>query len=88
MFLSRQALELLGGLRRNIRSDQVVFPLHFEPLKSSWRRACSRAGISNLGFMTEGPENAPEIYSPQGGGVCAEVGLAVSSIPSHIPKIH
>ena len=29
----------------NIRSDQVVFPLHFEALKRSWRRACSRAGI-------------------------------------------
>ena len=35
---------------RNIRSDQVVFPLHFEALKSSWRRACSRAGISDLRF--------------------------------------
>ncbi len=45
-----QALELLGGLPRNIRSDQVVFPLHFEPLKSSWRRACARAGISDLRF--------------------------------------
>ena len=48
--LSPQALELLGGLPRNIRSDQVVFPLHFEALKSSWRRACSRAGISDLRF--------------------------------------
>ena len=28
----------------------MVFPLHFEPLKSSWRRACSRAGINNLRF--------------------------------------
>ena len=52
--LSPQALEPQGDLPRNIRSDQVVFPLHFEPLKSSWRRACYRAGISNLGFMTEG----------------------------------
>ncbi len=32
--LSPQALELLGDLPRNIRSDQVVFPLHFEALKS------------------------------------------------------
>ena len=35
---------------RNIRGDQKVFPLHFEALKSSWRRACSRAGISDLWF--------------------------------------
>jgi integrase len=48
--LSPQALELLGDLPRNIRGDQVVFPLHFEALKSSWRRACCRAGISNLRF--------------------------------------
>ena len=48
--LSPQALELLKDLPRNIRSDQVVFPLHFEALKSSWRRACSRAGINNLRF--------------------------------------
>ena len=48
--LSPQALELLRDLPRNIRSDQVVFPLHFEALKSSWRRACSRAGISDLRF--------------------------------------
>ena len=52
--LSPQALELLGGLLRSIRGDQKVFPPHFEALKSSWRRACSRAGISNLGFMTDG----------------------------------
>ena len=48
--LSPQALELLGELPRNIRSDQLVFPLHFEALKSAWRRACSRSGISNLRF--------------------------------------
>ena len=48
--LSPQALELLGGLPRNIRGDQVVFPLHFEALKSSWRRACSRAGVKDLRF--------------------------------------
>ena len=48
--LSPLALELLRDLPRNIRSDQVVFPLHFEALKSSWRRACCRAGISNLRF--------------------------------------
>jgi integrase len=48
--LSPQALELLRELPRNIRGDQVVFPLHYEALKSAWRRACSRAGISNLRF--------------------------------------
>ena len=48
--LSPQALELLGSLPRNIRSDQKVFPLHYEALKSAWRRACSRAGIIDLRF--------------------------------------
>ena len=48
--LSPQALELLGGLPRNIRSDQKVFPLHFEALNSSWRRACFRADIIDLRF--------------------------------------
>ena len=48
--LSPHALELLTDLPRNIREDQVVFPLHFEALKSSWRRACCRAGISDLRF--------------------------------------
>ena len=48
--LSALALELLGKLPRNISSDQVVFPLHFEALKSAWRRACSRAGIIDLRF--------------------------------------
>ena len=48
--LSPQALELLRGLPRNIREDQLVFPLHYEALKSSWRRACSRAGIIDLRF--------------------------------------
>ena len=48
--LSPQALELLRDLPRNIRSDQVVFPLHFEALKSSWRRACCSAGIIDLRF--------------------------------------
>ena len=38
--LSPQALELLKDLPRNISGDQVVFPLHYEALKSSWRRAC------------------------------------------------
>ena len=48
--LSPQALELLRELPRNIRGDQVVFPIHYEALKSAWRRACDRAGISNLRF--------------------------------------
>jgi integrase len=34
----------------NIRGDQVVFPLHYEVLKSAWGSACSRAGISDLRF--------------------------------------
>ena len=48
--LSPMALELLSALPRNIRGDQFVFPLHFEALKSLWRRACSRADISDLRF--------------------------------------
>ena len=48
--LSPLALDLLRDLPRTIRGDQVVFPLHFEALKSSWRRACCRAGISDLRF--------------------------------------
>jgi integrase len=48
--LSPQALELLRELPRNIGSDQDVFPLHFEALKSSWRRACCSAGIIDLRF--------------------------------------
>jgi integrase len=48
--LSPQALELLRDLPMNIREDQVVFPLHFEALKSSWRRACCRANIMYLRF--------------------------------------
>ena len=48
--LSPLAMELLGDLPRNIRGVQVVFPLHFEALKSAWARACQRGGISNLRF--------------------------------------
>jgi integrase len=48
--LSPQALKLLRELPRIIKSDQVVFPLHYEALKSAWRRACERAGISDLRF--------------------------------------
>ena len=48
--LSPQALELLRELTRNGRDDQVVFPLHYEALKSAWRRACERSGINNLRF--------------------------------------
>ena len=48
--LSQQALQLLRDLPRNIREDQAFFPLHFEALKGSWRRACSRAGIIDLRF--------------------------------------
>ena len=52
--LSPLALELLGDLPRNVREDQVVFPLHFEALKSSWRRACCRAGIIDLRILRRG----------------------------------
>ena len=45
-----QALELLRDLPRYISGDQAVFPLHFEALKSSWRRACDRADIFDLRF--------------------------------------
>lgn len=48
--LSPLALDLLRDLPRNIRGDQAVFPLHYEALKSAWRRACSRAGIIDLRF--------------------------------------
>jgi integrase len=48
--LSALALDLLRDLPRNISSDQVVFPLHFEALKSAWGRACCRVGISDLRF--------------------------------------
>ena len=48
--LSPQALELLRDLPKDIREDQVVFPLHFEALKSSLRRACSKACISDIRF--------------------------------------
>ena len=44
------ALQLQSKPPRNIRSDQVVFPWHFEALKSAWRRSCSRAGLSDLRF--------------------------------------
>ena len=47
--LSPLALELLRELPRNIRGG-VVFPLHYEALKSAWRRACARASITNLRF--------------------------------------
>ena len=48
--LSPVALELLRDLLRNKSPDQLVFPIHYEALKSAWRRACSRAGISDLRF--------------------------------------
>jgi integrase len=48
--LSALALDLLRDLPGNISSDQVVFPLHFEALKSAWGRACCRVGISDLRF--------------------------------------
>ena len=60
--LSPLALELQGELPRNIRSDQVVFPWHFEALKSTWRRACYRAGISVLRFRDLIQEATPRFF--------------------------
>ena len=48
--LSPVALELLRDLLRNKTPDQLVFPIHYEALKSAWRRTCSRAGIIDLRF--------------------------------------
>ena len=48
--LSPLALELLRELPRNIRGEQVVFPIHYEALKSAWHRACIKACITNLRF--------------------------------------
>ena len=48
--LSSVALKLLGELPREVRDDHLVFPSHYEALKSAWRRACQRAAISNLRF--------------------------------------
>jgi len=48
--LSHLALQLLRELTRNGRDDQVGFPLHYEALKSAWRRACCRANIIDLRF--------------------------------------
>ncbi len=48
--LSPVALGLLRGLRSNKNPDQLVFPIHYEALKSAWRRACERAGIIDLRF--------------------------------------
>ena len=50
MFSSPQALELLRDPLKDIREDQVVFLLHPEALKSSLRRACSKACISDIRF--------------------------------------
>ena len=48
--LSPVALELLRDLLRNKNPDQLVFPIHYEALKSAWRRACDRAEISDFRF--------------------------------------
>ena len=48
--LSPVALELLRDLLRNKSPDHLVFPIHYEALKSAWRRACSSAGIKDLRF--------------------------------------
>ena len=48
--LSPVARELLRDLLRNKSPDHLVFPIHYEALKSAWRRACSRAGIIDLRF--------------------------------------
>ncbi len=43
--LSPVVLELRRDLLRNKNSDQLVFPIYYEPLKSPWRRACVRGLI-------------------------------------------
>ena len=48
--LSPVARELLRDLLRNKSPDHLVFPIHYEALKSAWRRACERAGIIDLRF--------------------------------------
>ena len=48
--LSPVALGLLRDLRSNKNPDQLVFPIHYEALKSAWRRAYDRAGIIDLRF--------------------------------------
>jgi integrase len=30
--------------------NENVFPIHFEALKTAWRRTCDKAGITNLHF--------------------------------------
>ena len=48
--LSSVALKLLGELPREVSDAHLLFPLHYEALKSAWRKACQRAAISNLRF--------------------------------------
>ena len=46
--LSPKARDILGSLPRDISGR--VFPIHFEGLKSLWRRAMKRADIKDLHF--------------------------------------
>ena len=46
--LSSKSREILNDLPRDMSG--LVFPLHFEALKSLWRRATQRAGIEDLHF--------------------------------------
>ena len=46
--LSPKARDILGSLPRDISGK--VFPIHFEGLKSLWRRGMKRADLQNLHF--------------------------------------
>ena len=62
MPLLPQALELLKELPRKIKEDRVVFPLHFEALKSAWFRACDKADISDLRFHDRRHETTSRFF--------------------------
>lgn len=46
--LSDKAVTTLTTLQKDGSGD--VFPIHFEALKTAWRRTCDKAGITNLHF--------------------------------------
>jgi len=46
--LSDKAVTTLTTLQKDGSGD--VFPIHFEALKTAWRRTCDKARITNLHF--------------------------------------
>ena len=46
--LSDKAVTTLTTLQKD--GNENVFPIHFEALKTAWRRTCDKAGITNLHF--------------------------------------